>query len=587
MNRLKLFAGLRGRMLLSIGTAMIACMTLVAVVVTARLHDLAKKDALMLSEQQARLLAGQAGGRIEAAMGIARGLAQTFAGMRKYDANRPLANEILRQSLAANADLRAVWTVWEPDAFDGRDRQHRDRPGHDETGRYAPYWSRHDDRIVLDVVKDYASGEAGAFYAATVREGREQVIEPVADATETGGTLVARMVVPVLEGDRPVGAVGIDLDLTGLIQEFAAMKIGEGGYASLVSAAGNYLAHPNFSRLGKPMLASDPWVKPYLGHFARGEGFMTESYSRTLDDQTYRLAAPFTVGRTATAWNVVVTRPEREVLAEAVALRNLVIVIACGSLAAVLAVVWWIARRIARPLREVASGLQRGAEQVAAASRQVSGSSQNLAQGANRQAASLEESSASLEEMNSMTKRNAENADAAKRVAGRTRAAAEAGAGDVAAMEKAMGAIKESADNIAAIIKTIDEIAFQTNILALNAAVEAARAGEAGQGFAVVAEEVRSLAQRSARRTGDGREDRGLDRKERTGAGHRHEGGRRTARDSRTGAGGRQAGRRDRDRLARAEPGHRSDRRSRGGHGQGHAGHRGERRGERQRLRGT
>jgi methyl-accepting chemotaxis protein len=97
-----------------------------------------------------------------------------------------------------------------------------------------------------------------------------------------------------------------------------------------------------------------------------------------------------------------------------------------------------------------------------------------------------------------MTKRNADSANQAKQLANQTRSAAETGATDVHAMNAAMDAIKSSSDNIAKIIKTIDEIAFQTNILALNAAVEAARAGEAGAGFAVVAEEVRALAQRSA-----------------------------------------------------------------------------------------
>jgi len=157
-----------------------------------------------------------------------------------------------------------------------------------------------------------------------------------------------------------------------------------------------------------------------------------------------------------------------------------------------------IIRGLAKALTQVTKALDDGAQQVASAASQVSTASQTLAEGASEQAASLEETSSSLEQMASMTKQNSESAHKAEALAKQARAAADKGASDMKHMMGAMEAIKVSSDDIAKIIKTIDEIAFQTNILALNAAVEAARAGEAGMGFAVVAEEVRNLAHRCA-----------------------------------------------------------------------------------------
>jgi len=159
----------------------------------------------------------------------------------------------------------------------------------------------------------------------------------------------------------------------------------------------------------------------------------------------------------------------------------------------------WVVIHLVRQLDEIVQHLGAGSEQITTAAVQIAGGSQQLAAGASQQAASLEETNASFEEINSMTRRNAENAGTARQGAAKARTSADVGAAQAQEMTTAMQGIERASIEITKILKTIDEIAFQTNILALNAAVEAARAGEAGAGFAVVAEEVRSLAQRSAR----------------------------------------------------------------------------------------
>ncbi len=178
----------------------------------------------------------------------------------------------------------------------------------------------------------------------------------------------------------------------------------------------------------------------------------------------------------------------RNALLTALALASL---IACGVSTA-------IAASIIRPLSTIMTSLSGTTEKVEGGITQISSTSGEVAHAATKQAAALQETAASLEEVSSMSRQNADTSQQANKLVGEVEIVCESGAQSMDEMKKAIGAIKQSAEETAGIIRTIDEIAFQTNLLALNAAVEAARAGDAGKGFAVVAEEVRSLAQRSS-----------------------------------------------------------------------------------------
>ena len=155
-------------------------------------------------------------------------------------------------------------------------------------------------------------------------------------------------------------------------------------------------------------------------------------------------------------------------------------------------------KQMLNQLNKMFTDIQASTYQVSTGSKQVADGAQILAQGSTEQAASIQQLSSSITEIAERTKINASTADKTASLSATIKESAEKGSQQMDDMISAVGEINDASKNIRKIIKTIDDIAFQTNILALNAAVEAARAGQHGKGFAVVAEEVRNLASKSA-----------------------------------------------------------------------------------------
>ncbi len=153
---------------------------------------------------------------------------------------------------------------------------------------------------------------------------------------------------------------------------------------------------------------------------------------------------------------------------------------------------------ISLSLNDTLGQINQAADQVSSGSDQVSSGAQALSQGATEQASSIEELAATINEISTQVKDTAANANAVRQQTDQTGEQVATSNEQMQEMIAAMTEISDKSGQISRIIKTIEDIAFQTNILALNAAVEAARAGEAGKGFAVVADEVRNLASKSS-----------------------------------------------------------------------------------------